>query len=170
MKKILLPGALAFCLVMMSSSNQAIAQEDEKTTVHITIKEDGVLTTDTTFELKEGQDPDMVKEMVHHLAGEDDVWHAESGDIGINLDSLREAHGGGKVLVIKDTDGNITVKEPGEDEEPGDHEIMIFESDEGNEKVDVYVVKKVKVEVDKESGKGMEKEVEVEVKTEKEKK
>jgi hypothetical protein len=202
MKKLLLLGSLAVCLVIMASTNQAIAQEDESTTVHITIKEDGKVTTDTTFELKEGQDPDMVKKMVQHMVGGDDdcdhkelawvhadndnVWHAKSLDMGIDLDSIKEAHGGGKVMVFKDEDGNITVKELGEDEDHemhfkheghGDHEIMIIESDEDGENVEVYVikkgdkdvkiVKKVTVEVEDESEEGVEKEVEVEVKIEK---
>ena len=170
MKKLLLLGSFAICLVMMASTNQAIAQEDESTTVHITIKEDGKVTTDTTFELKEGQDPDMVKKMVQHMAGGDDdcdhrelawvhvdndnVWHAKSMDMGIDLDSIKEAHGGGKVMVFKDEDGNITVKELGEDEDHemhfkhegheghGDHEIIIIESDEDGEKVLIKKMKK----------------------------
>ena len=185
MKKILLLGSLAVCLVMMASTNQAIAQEDESTTVHITIKEDGKVTTDTTFELKEGQDPDMVKKMVQHMVGgdekmmkkeviiiqkgdddcdhrelawvhedNDNVWHAKSMDMGIDLDSIKEAHGGGKVMVFKDEDGNITVKELGEDEDHemhfkhegheghGDHEIIIIESDEDGEKVLIKKMKK----------------------------
>jgi hypothetical protein len=167
MKKLLLLGSLAVCLIMMASTNQAIAQEDESTTVHITIKEDGKVTTDTTFELKEGQDPDMVKKMVQHMVGgdddcdhkelawvhvdNDDVWHAKSMDMGIDLDSIKEAHGGGKVMVFKDEDGNITVKELGEDEDHemhfkheghGDHEIMIIESDEDGETVLIKKIKK----------------------------
>ena len=195
MKKLLLLGSIAACMVIMMSTNQAIAQEDESSTVHITIKENGKVTTDTTFDLKDGQDPDMVKKMVQHMVG-------------------------GKVMVFKDEDGNITVKELGEDEEhemhfkhegQGDHEIMIIESDEDGEKVkikkmkkggghmmiisedehmewseeddenvevyvikkgdkDVKVVKKVTVEIEDESEEGEEKEIEVEVKTEKKKK
>ena len=250
MKKILLLGSMTACMVIMMSTNHAVAQEDESSTVHITIKEDGKVTTDTTFELKEGQDPDMVKKMVQHMAGghdgmmkkeviimqkgdddcehnelawvyadSDDAWSVKSMDMGIDLDSLKEAHGGGKVMVLKDEDGNITVKELGEDEEHGfhfkheghgDHEIMILESDEDGEKVkikkmkkggghmmiisedehmewtedddenvevyvikkgdkDVKVVKKVTVEIEDESEEGEEKEIEVEVKTKKKK-
>lgn len=172
MKKLLLLGSLAVCLLIMASTNQAIAQEDESTTVHITIKEDGKVTTDTTFELKEGQDPDMVKKMVQHMVsgdekmmkkeviiiqkGDDDcdhdnVWHVKSMDMGIDLDSIKEAHGGGKIMVFKDEDGNITVKELGEDEDHemhfkheghGDHEIMIIDSDEDGEKVQIIKMKK----------------------------
>lgn len=153
-------------MVILMSTKQAIAQEDESTSVHITIKEDGKVTTDTTFELKEGQDPDMVKKMVQHMVADDDckhnelalihadgddVWHVESMDMGINMDSIKEAHGGEKVMVFKDEDGNITVKELGDDEEHemhfnheehGDHEIMILESDEDGEKVKIKKIKK----------------------------
>jgi len=182
MKRLLLLGSVAVCMVIMMSTNKAIAQEDESTTVQITIKEDGKVTTDTTFELKEGQDPETVKKMVQHMVGEDDkmmkkeviimqkgdddcdhkelawvyadgddAWSVKSMDMGIDLDSLKEAHGGEKVMVFKDEDGNITVKELGEDEEHemhfkheghGDHEIMIIESDEDGEKVKIKKMKK----------------------------
>jgi hypothetical protein len=182
MKKILILCSMAACLVILMSTSQAMAQEDESSSVTITIKENGKVTTDTTFELKEGQDPDMVKKMVQHMVGEDDVmmkknvfimkkgdddcdhkelawvhvdsdenWHVTSSGLGIDLDSIKEAHGGGKVMVFKDDDGNITVKELGEDEDheihlehkgQGDHEIMILESGEEGEKVKIKKMKK----------------------------
>jgi hypothetical protein len=161
----------------MAATNQVFAQEDEQTTVHITIKEDGKVTADTTFELKEGQDPDMVKKMVQHLAGGDvnmkkkevivmkkgdvdcdhkslawvyDKWHIKSETPGIDLDSIKEADDGGKVMVFKDEDVNVYVIKKGDK--------------------DVKVVKKIKVEVDKEPEEEVEKEVVVEVKKEKKKK
>ena len=227
MKKLLLLGSLAVCLISMAATNQVFAQEDESTSVHITIKEDGKVTTDTTFELKEGQDPHMVKKMVQHMVGgdekmmkkeviiiqkgdddcehnelawvyadSDDAWNVKSMDMGINMDSIKEAHGGEKVMVFKDEDGNITVKELGDDEEHemhinheghGDHEIMIISEDEhmewteeDGENVEVYVikkgdkdmkvVKKVTVEIEDESEEDVEKEVEVEVEVKAEKK
>lgn len=227
MKKLLILCSVAVFMVILMSNNRAMAQEDESSSVHITIKENGKVTTDTTFELKEGQDPDMVRKMVQHMVGEDDVmkkknvfimkkgdddcdhkelawvhvdsddnWHVTSSGMGIDLDSLKEAHGGGKVMVFKDEDGNITVKELGEDEDHeihlehkghGDHEMMIISedehmewTDEEGENVEVYVikkgdkdvkvVKKVTVEIEDESEEGEEKEIEVEVKTKKKKK
>jgi hypothetical protein len=215
MKKLLLLGSIAVCLAMMASNNVAIAQEDESTTVHITIKEDGKVMTDTTFELKEGQDPDMVKKMVEHMVGEDDdcdhkelawvhmdsddTWNITSDDMGVDLDSIKKAHGGAKVMVFKDEDGNITVKELGDDEDHemhfqheghGDHEIMIIsddehmewtENDEDGENVEVYVIKKgdkdvkvikkkITVEVETDADADVEKEVEVEVEVKTEKK
>ena len=184
MKKIMLLGSFAACFLFMATTNTARAQEDESTTVTITIKEDGKVTTDTTFELKEGEDPDMVKKMVQLLAGgdekmmkkeviimqkgdddcehkslawvhvdseDDDVWHVKTEGFEIDLDSIKEAHGGAKVMVFKDEDGNFTVKELGEDEGHvmhlehkghGDHEIMIIESDEDGEKVNIKKIKK----------------------------
>ncbi len=161
MKQLLLLCSIAVCLAMIASTNPAIAQEDESSSVHITIKEDGKVTTDTTFELKEGQDPDMVKKMVEHMVGGDekmmkkeviimkrgdddcdhnelawvhaegdDVWHVTSSNMGIDLDSLKEAHGGAKVMVFKDEEGH------------GDHEIMIIESDKNGEKVKIKKIKK----------------------------
>lgn len=168
MKQLLLLGSMAVCLAMIASTDPVIAQEDESSSVHITIREDGKVTTDTTFELKEGQDPDMVRKMVEHMVGGDekmmkkeviimkkgdddcdhnelawvhaegdDVWHVTSSNMGIDLDSLKEAHRGAKVMVFKDEDGNITVKVLDEDEDHGDHKIMIIESDEEGEKVKI---------------------------------
>jgi len=204
MKKILMLCSMAACMSILMCNHQAMAQEDESSSVHITIKENGKVTTDTTFELKEGQDPDMVRKMVQHMVGEDDVrmkknvfimrkgdddfdhkelawvhvdsddnWHVTSSGMGINLDSLKEAHGGGKVMVFKDEDGNITVRELGEDEhmewtEDGDDDVEVMVIKKGDK--DVKVVKKVTVEIEDESEEGEEKEIEVEVKTKKEKK
>jgi hypothetical protein len=144
MKRIVL-GFFTVCLLITASFNPAFAQEDKSTTIHITITEDGSVTTDTTFELREGQDPDMIEKMIHHLSG-DEIWHVETSDFGIDLDSLKEAHEGAKVLVIKDKNGNITVSELG---------------GECNE--DVRVVKRVRVEVKEDIDKEMEKELEVDV-------
>jgi len=162
--------------IFLSFSVSHLAAQEKKTSkVSITITKDDVVTVDTTFELKEGQDPEMIKKIVSHLAGEDihmkiskdkshsdfawvhaddDVaWHAKKdegfeyhfGDIGIDLDSLKEAMGGKKMMVIKDDNGNFTIKELGDDMEmeefhfehshKGDmHEkhgnVMIFSGDE----------------------------------------
>jgi len=197
MKKMLLPGIMAVCLVYLSYTNQAIAQEDESTSVHITIKEGGKVTTDTTYELKEGQDPDMVKKMVQHMAGGDDkimkqeviiikkgdddcdskelAWEHVAGDdllnvndldLGIDLDSLKGALGSSKLMVLKDEDGMITVKELGEEEDGDNVEVYVIKKGDK----DVKVVKKVTVEIEDEAEAGVEKKVEVEVKTEKKKK
>ena len=88
---------------------------------------------------------------VHVDKDDDDVWHVKSGEFGVNLDSIKEAHGGAKVMVFKDEDGNITVKELDEEIDHtkhlehkghGDHEIMIIESDEDGEKINIKKIKK----------------------------
>lgn len=137
------------------SLNHLAAQDKKPTTVTITITEDDKVTTDTTFELKEGQDSEMMKKMISDITGEDIhmnmsksmshskvamihtdddvVWHAQKGgdfeyhfdDLGINLDSIKEAHGGQKVMVMKDEDGNFTIRELGE----GEDHIMLHEGD-----------------------------------------
>jgi hypothetical protein len=182
MKKLLLPCSLAVCIFITVSINQATAQEDEPTTVHITIKEDGKVTTDTTFELKEGQDPDMVKKMVEHLAGGDAKMKKEDEDHEMHF--IHEGEGDHELMIIEsDEDGEkIHIKKM----KKGSGHMMIISDDEhvewteGDDDVNLYVikkgdkdvkvVKKVTVEVEDESEKEVEKEVEIEVKKEKKKK
>jgi hypothetical protein len=180
MKRPFLLTSLVSILILMAPTSRSLAQDEEKTTVRITIQKDGLVTTDTTFELKAGQDPDMVKEIVRHLAGDgkkmekeviilregddecehhglawvyevnDDHGHITGEELGVNLDSIKEAHGGERVLVFKDKDGNVMVKELGKDDDhemhlkhggEGDHEIMIIESDEEGENIKVKKMK-----------------------------
>ncbi|KPL12015.1 MAG: hypothetical protein AMS23_09815 [Bacteroides sp. SM1_62] len=183
MKKLLLSCSLAVCLVITVSTNQATAQEDEPTTVHITIKEDGKVTTDTTFELKEGQDPDMVKKMVEHLAGGDAKMKKEDEDHEMHF--KHEGEGDHEIMIIEsDEDGEkIQIKKVkkgsghliiiADDEhmewtEGDDDDVNVYVIKKGDK--DVKVVKKVIVEVEDESEKEVEKEVEVEVIKEKKKK
>ena len=160
MKKHLLHLSLGISLILLFGSQQAMAQDKKSSKIHITITENDKVTTDTTFELKEGQDPEMIKKVISHLAGDDlhkmhmsqdvhvshDVhkshggqkemvwihsdgekaWHGEHGMECINIDSIKKVHKGAKVLVIKNKDGEIEVKELDGDE---DHE-MFFEGDE----------------------------------------
>ena len=144
MKKMLLIS-LGLGVFLSVSLNHLKAQDKKPTTVSITITEDDKVTTDTTFELSEGQDPEMIKKIVSHIAGEDiqmniskNMTHSMMGmefsdedvvsnkgsnfnvhfdDLGIDLDSIKEAHGGQKVMVLKDEDGTLTVKELGEGED-----------------------------------------------------
>jgi hypothetical protein len=173
----LIPAAL---LVLLFGFQQGMAQEKKSSKVHITITEDDKVTSDTTFELAEGQDPEMIKKIVGHLAGGEihekhmsqDVHVSHSGDkqmvwvskgdhedimhkhmdmdmmSDINIDSIKEAHGDAKVLVIKNKDGEVTVKELDDehemhfgDDDHGHHEMVFIEGDEeGN----VFHVKKSK--------------------------
>ena len=150
MKRIVQFSFLFFAFLMFLPL-MAGAQEEKTNT--ITITEDGKVTTDTTFEIAEGQDPDAVKEMVEELAGgeihlkmakeghkkvmyikegkDEDTWHIHD----IDIDSIKEAHGGAHVMVMKTEDGDFNVKVL--DEEDEDFE---FESEEGG----TYIVKVMK--------------------------
>ena len=150
MKRIVQFSFLFFVFLVFLPS-MANAQEEKTSTITITITEDGNVTTDTTFEIAEGQDPDAVKEMVEKLAGGDihvksskhghkkvmymtgdeDAWHIHD----IDIDSIKEAHDGAHVMVMKTEDGDINVKVLEEEDE--DFE---FESEEGG----TYVVKVMK--------------------------
>ena len=140
----------AFLLIIPA---MASAQEGKTNTVTITITEDGKVTTDTTFEIAEGQDPDLVKAIVEDLAGGDIhiksekkaqkkvMYIKECDEEGswkisdIDLDSIKEAHPGARVMVMKTDDGDFNVKVLDEDDED-----IEFESEEGK----AYVVKVIK--------------------------
>jgi hypothetical protein len=113
------------------------AQDEKKTTLTIVIEEDDEVTVDTSFELKEGQDPEMIKKVVSHLAGEDIHMKISKG----------KPHGGKKVLVLKEDNGDFTVRELGEDEdckhtvEMKDHHMVIV-TEEGDEEGETKVIVK----------------------------
>ena len=131
----------------------ARAQEGKTNTVTITITEDGKVTTDTTFEIAEGQDPDALKTIVEELAGGDihiksakkaekKIMYIAEGDEGgtweisdVDIDSIKEAHPGARVMVMKTDDGNINVKVLDEEDED-----IEFKPEEG----ETYVVKVIK--------------------------
>ncbi len=146
MKNSMLYLIAASFLLLLYPSRPALSQEKTSSTVHITITGDDGVSTDTTFKLKEGQDPDMIKEIVSRLAGEEMhvahmsqdvhvshkgdremVWVSDGGNDmtwlsgheieGINLDSIKAAHKDAKVLVVKKKDGEITVKELDDEED-----------------------------------------------------
>jgi hypothetical protein len=137
MKKHVMPLIISVFLVNLAGSLPIRAQDEASTKIRITITEDDKVTTDTTFELSEGQDPEMIKKIVSHLAGGDlharhmskdnkMVWKGSGEDMmsGINPDSIREAHKDANILVIKNKDGEITVKEL-EGEDMKEHKVII---------------------------------------------
>ncbi len=119
MKKYLLSVIMGSFLLLLFGFQSTMSQDSKSSKIQITITEDDQVTTDTTFELAEGQDPEMIKKMISHMAGGD--FHAShSGDkkmMDINMDSIKEAHPDAKVLVIKNKDGEITVKEVDDEHE-----------------------------------------------------
>ena len=151
------------------------AQDEKLVSLSITITEDGEVTTDTTIELKNGHDAEMIKKIVTHMTGEDIdmdhsmsmshskvkvihadedmVWHSKKDgdfefhfdDLGIDLDSVKKAHGGQKIIVMKDGEGDDHMVLH-EDETHGKHKsvrIIIDDDEEGEEEdVEVYVIKK----------------------------
>jgi hypothetical protein len=212
-KMLLLFAAFIFILT------GAYAQENKTGKVILKIEKEGKTVVDTVFDLKEGQDPEDLKETISHLTGEDMImFPKESGgqniivmqkhgtdmkchmehmemdsadkecikkkvmvfeeeegkeshdckmihELGIDIDSLREAHGGAKVIVLKDDEGNITTKVLEEDVEwvsedkegeQGEKTYKIIITDEGQQGEDeeVYILKtddgkKVKVITEK---------------------
>lgn len=176
MKKHLLHLIIGTFLIMLFGFQQTMAQEKKASKVHITITEGEEVTTDTTFELKEGQDPEMIKKIISHMAGDDlhkvhvskdvhmshsgdkemvwvssgddKVWDAKHGMEKINLDSIKEAHKDAKVLVVKNKNGEITVKELDDDDDihfdddHGEHhEMMYLEAGEDGKVVHIKKMK-----------------------------
>ncbi len=155
MKKHLLSVLITTMLILICGFQQTRAQDKKASKVHITITENDQVTTDTTFEIEEGQDPELIKKVVSQLAGGDidekhmkkeihmshgssdnmvwvqsdgeKVWHDEMLMEGINIDSIKEAHKDAKILVIKNKDGEVMVKELDESEE---HELKFIDDDD----------------------------------------
>ena len=150
MKKIL-PLLISLVIPLAFSAMQLSAQDEKPMKVTITITEDEKVTTDTTFEIKEGQDPDMIHEIVSQVTGED-FPHEHSGSgthkkmIMVHSDEDVEVHSekghyeyrfGDDIYIMKNEDGNVTVMEAGE----GKRKILIHEdSDHGkHKKIEVHV-------------------------------
>ena len=122
MKKLLLVSFLVIttCIIL---SSQSSAQETKGDKVTVQITKDGKVVTDTSFQLKEGQDPEAVKRVISHVlegdiqvisgkeghqkmvwvTSEDDkhMWHAE--DIDVNMDSTMKHEE--KVMIFKGDPG-----------------------------------------------------------------
>jgi hypothetical protein len=138
MKKLLLLSLLVIttCIIL---SSQSSAQETKGDKVTVQITKDGKVVTDTSFQLKEGQDPEAVKRVISHVlegdiqvisgkeghqkmvwvTSEDDkhMWHAE--DIDVNMDSTMKHEE--KVMIFKGDPGDdhheVIVRKVSPDEE-----------------------------------------------------
>jgi hypothetical protein len=148
MRKHLLHLTIGASLVMLFGFQQTMAQEVKTSEVHITISEGDEVTTDTTFELKERQNPEMVKKMISHLAGEDIhkthkiIVHTEEGDYEEK-----------DIIVSVHTDDDMEWAEKGEEDEH--MEVYVIKKDDGKE---VKVMKKkIKVEIEEEEDTGKKK-------------
>ena len=103
MKKTLL-SSLSMGIFIAFNTGQLSAQDEKPARVSITITENDMVTTDTTFELGKGHDPEMITKVVSQLTGE---------DIDINT--------------------TIKVVGAGDDEHGKHRNVMIIESDDSGE-------------------------------------
>src|SRR4030043_1264675 len=158
MKKLLLVNLLGIttCIILSSQSSAQVTKGD-KVTVQIT--KDGKVVTDTSFQLKEGQDPEAVKRVISHVlegdiqvisekeghqkmvwvTSEDDkhMWHAE--DIDVKMDSTMKHEE--KVMIFKGDPGDdhheVIVRKVSPDEESEGHQKVIKVIVEGNDDVEI---------------------------------
>ena len=106
MKKFL--PLLSFGILLAFSVCQLSAQDEKLSKVTITITENNKVTTATTFELKEGQDPEMIKTIVTQLSGDDK--HGQHGTVVIRK-------GEKDVKVVKKVGVEIEVEDETEDDD-----------------------------------------------------
>ncbi len=146
MKRIILFSILNLvgCVIIV---NQAQAQKTGGNKITVQITRDGKILSDTSFLLKEGQDPEAVKKVIGHVlegdlkvisgkeghqkmvwvssGDEENMWHAE--EIDVDLDTVMEHEG--KVMVHK---GN----HPGEMH----REVIVKHGPEGKESEETIIV------------------------------
>ncbi len=137
------------------------AQEKKSGKIHIQITEDDKIVTDTILDLKKGQDPEQIKKMISSIVGDDFFIHAADGkgfkimrissdDEGQvwhieDLDSIKEAHGEGKLLVFKGEGGDVEVKVLS-----GKHKSIIISGDQCEDEEEYKIIME---ELDDEKGK-----------------
>src|SRR4030042_1908884 len=151
MRKLLLVSFLGIttCIIL---SSQSSAQETKGDKVTVQITKDGKVVTDTSFQLKEGQDPEAVKRVISHVLEGDIqvisekeghqkmVWvtsHAE--DIDVDMDSTMKHEE--KVMIFKGDPGEdhhkVIVRKVSPDEESEGHQKQIKVIVEGNYDVEI---------------------------------
>ena len=143
-KKLFLP-ILAGLAIFIIQPLAICAQEGKAGKVTVTVTENDKVVTDTTFELREGQDPETVKEIISQILGEDDdtghkgmiwispdgdkhVWHAK--EFEFDFDSISKEEG--DVIVIKDKDGKT-------------HKVIVTKQEDGDK--DIFVMKSKNISV-----------------------
>jgi hypothetical protein len=118
MKKTLLLSFIG-ALLSIIFSDQSSAQGDK---ISLQITRDGKVVTDTSFQLKEGQDPEAVKKIIFHvLEGDQKMVWVTSEDVDIEMDS-----------VIKHEEKGMV---SGEDEGEGHHKVIVRKGSDGEETV-----------------------------------
>ena len=128
------------------------AQDETPTTVTITITENDEVTTDTTFTLKEGQDPEMIKDIVATLAGADVDQKHEKMMIISSLDStdhhiIKSSDLQTMVITGEEIDEDrikVIVDSFEKDNEAGEVKVIVGSSDKDNDEskektVNLYV-------------------------------
>ncbi len=156
MKKLLI-SSLFSCAILAVWSSGIYAQESKPGKVTVTITQDDKVVIDTTFELREDQDPKAVKKIISYVLGgeiklieeglghkeitwissgdDEHAWHAEEFDF--NLDSISEEES--KVMVFKDESDSV-------------HKVIVKKRTGGEQ--DVFVRSGKNIRVSEEDGNG----------------
>jgi hypothetical protein len=156
MKKILLSGFMGV-IVSIIFSGQSSAQNDK---ISIQITRDGKVVTDTSFRLKEGQDPEAVKKVISNvldgdiqvISGKEGrqemVWvTSHSEDIDVKMDSVMKHEE--KVMVFGEDPGEdhhkVIVRKGSADEETvvvrSEDEFEISEEEDEGSKIIIITEK-----------------------------
>jgi len=157
MKKFLL-FSLTFLVPWLIPLNRVGAQKTGGNKVTIQITRDGKMVSDTTIQLKEGQDPEAVKKIIGHvLEGDIQVISGkESAETvivgsGDKLEVSEGKEGGEKVIIITEKGDEkpgdhqkkikVYVTEGDGDVEIIDNENLELHKDKDADSVDVYIIK-----------------------------
>ena len=159
MKRIILFSLLNLvaCVIIV---NQAQAQKTGGDKITVQITRDGKIVSDTSFLLKEGQDPEAVKEVIGHvlegdikvISGkeghqkmvwvgsgyEENMWDAE--EIDFDLDTVME-HEGDKESDVHQKTIKVIVEGNDDVEILNDEDLELIKED-SSDNVDVHVIKK----------------------------
>ena len=156
MKKLFI-SSLFGCAIFAVCHSGIYAQESKAGKVTITITQDDKVVSDTTFELREDQDPEAVKKIISHVLGgkirffekgpgheeitwissgdDEHAWHAEEFDY--DLDSISEEES--DVMVFKDESDSV-------------HKVIVKKSAGGEQDVIVKSGKNIRVSEEEDQG------------------
>lgn len=102
MKTITLRFVFLLAVLMLFNSLLALAQEDEKTKVHLKVKKNDAITLDTTLFIKSGADSDELKNLVKEFAGIEglDLQMISSDDIHVHAYKMKKGSDSLKTVAI----------------------------------------------------------------------